>query len=390
MKATLDPEVAGTFTRDDYFDVLAELRATDPVHRYRDHSWLVTRYDDVKAISHDPVHFRSGGGVLMDDPMRKGRPIPGSILHMDPPEHAKWRKLTARSFTPRAVSGLEPRLREMASGVLDGLGREAEIDYVAEVSAPLPVLAIAELLGVDNADRADFRRWSDAVIGGSEEDREATLRSALELIDFLGAHADARRRQPTDDLVSELVEAKVDGCPLAPDAVVTYLMALLVAGNETTRHLLSGSMAALSAHPDQRRLLAQDRSAVPLAVEECLRWVTPIQVFARTATADVELGGQAVEAGDWVVLAYGSANRDEAVFGESASRFDVTRPVPPTHLSFGFGEHLCLGASLARLEARVFLEELLARFPDAEVTGPPTWVPSTLVRGMRSLPVVLR
>jgi cytochrome P450 len=176
---------------------------------------------------------------------------------------------------------------------------------------------------------------------------------------------------------------------MAENEVVLYCMSLLVAGNETTRHLLSGSVALLAEHPDQRTALREQPSLLPGAVEECLRVVTPIQAMVRTATRDSELGGQEVAAGDWLVLLYASANRDESVFGPDADRFDVTRPANPAHLAFGFGEHLCLGASLARLEARVFLEDLLARFPAFEVRGEPTWTRSTLVRGHVSLPVVM-
>jgi cytochrome P450 len=171
---------------------------------------------------------------------------------------------------------------------------------------------------------------------------------------------------------------------------VGYCLALLVAGNETTRHLVSGSVLALSQHPDQRAALANDASALPAAVEECLRWVTPIQTFGRTVTNATELGGHQLGEGDWLVLLYASANRDEQIFGPTAGHFDVSRRVDSSHVAFGFGEHLCLGAALARLEARVLLEELLGRFPHFEVDGDPHWVRSTLVRGMDALPVAMR
>ena len=196
--------------------------------------------------------------------------------------------------------------------------------------------------------------------------------------------------QPRDDLLSELAAAEVDGRTIAVHEVVLYCMSLLVAGNETSRHLMSGSVAALAEHPDQARALAgADDPTLSVAVEECLRWVTPIQAFGRTATEDTTLGGRDIAAGDWVVMLYASANRDEEVFGEDAGSFDVTRPSNPAHLAFGFGEHLCLGAALARLEGRVFLDEFLRRFPAAEVTGEPKWTRSTLVRGHSTLPVTL-
>jgi cytochrome P450 len=198
-----------------------------------------------------------------------------------------------------------------------------------------------------------------------------------------------RRTTPRDDIVSALVTGEVGGEPVSTPDAVGYALALLIAGNETTRHLISGSAFALWEHPEQRALLAREPARVANAVEECLRWVTPVQAFGRTATDDTQLGGVDIARDDFVVLLYASANRDEEAFGPTAGAFDVTRDLGTTHLAFGFGEHLCLGAALARLEARVLFEELLARWPAYEVVGSPTWVHSTLVRGMVQLPVAL-
>jgi cytochrome P450 len=390
----IDPEHVGLFTRDDYYDLLARLRREAPVFRYAPHSWTVATYAGVREVSRDPQRFRSGGGVLMNDPVRAGAELPGSILHMDPPTHAAWRKVGSRWFTPRAAAQLEEQIRSETVAVLDAVAPGQEIDLVAEVAAPIPVLVIAELLGVGDAERTDLRRWSDACIEGSDEDdpaaAEQTMVAVGELLGFLTEHTVARRDDPRQDLLSELVTAVVDGRTLEDHEVVMYCMSLLVAGNETTRHLISGSVAALSEHPDQVRSLAgADDATLSVAVEECLRWVTPIQAFARTATVDTQLGGQVIEASDWVVMLYAGANRDEAAFGEDADRFDTARPPQPAHQAFGFGEHLCLGASLARLEARIFLDEYLARFPGTCVSGEPTWTRSTLVRGYSTLPVTL-
>jgi cytochrome P450 len=191
------------------------------------------------------------------------------------------------------------------------------------------------------------------------------------------------------DLVSLLVGSAVGGCPLSQEELFMFLLTLLVAGNETTRTLLSGTVLVLDEHPDQRSTLASDVSLVPGGVEECLRWVTPVHAFCRTATEDAEVGGTPVKEGDYLCMLYASANRDERIFGQDAARFDVRRPANPVHLAFGFGEHVCLGASLARLEARIFVEELLGRFPGYAVTGPAVRVLSTTVAGIRSLPVVL-
>jgi cytochrome P450 len=186
-----------------------------------------------------------------------------------------------------------------------------------------------------------------------------------------------------------LATAEVDRRPLTLDQVLMFCMTLLVAGNETTRSLIAGSVEVLAEHPDQRAALAADLALVPAAIEECVRWVTPIQAFCRTAMADTEVGGHAIAEGEYVALLYASGNRDEAAYGATADRFDVRRPATPAHVAFGFGEHLCLGAALARLEGRIVLEQLLTRFPGWELTGAPTYAPSTLTRTMDELPVRL-
>jgi cytochrome P450 len=390
----IDPETPGLFTRADYYDVLATLRRDAPIYEYAPGAWTVARYDDVREISRDPDRFCSGRGVLMNDPLRRGGEIHGSILHMDPPAHAPWRQLVNRRFTPRATAALTDTVRAAAKVVLDGLTNGETVDFVDRVAAPFPVLVIAELLGIADADRDDFRRWSDAAISSPDTDSPA-LDDLAALYRFLIDHVRARRDATPDDdparadVASQLATAEIDGRPLTTAEAVGYCLALLVAGNETTRHLVSGSALAFSEHPEHRDRLAADPSGMERAVEECLRWVTPIQTFGRTVTRDTEIGGARVRAGDWLVMLYASANRDERVFGETADRFDTTRVVESSHVAFGFGEHLCLGAALARLEARVLLSELLARFPGVEVAGAPRWTESTLVRGLEQLPVAL-
>jgi cytochrome P450 len=389
----LDPETPGLFTRDDYFDLLAELRRDAPVHEYAPGSWTVARYDDVREVSRDPARFCSGRGVLMNDPLRNAGEIHGSILHMDPPYHAPWRQLVSRRFTLRATATLTDAVRASARAVLDEISAGETVDFVDRVAAPFPVLVIAELLGIADADRDDFRRWSDAAISSPDAETPA-LDDLAALYRFLVDRVRARRdrhdaggERDGDDIVSTLATAEIDGRRVSTAEAVGYCLALLVAGNETTRHLVSGSALALAAHPDQRDALAGDHTRIAAAVEECLRWVTPIQAFGRTVTHDTELAGRRLRAGDWLVLLYASANRDERAFGPTAERFDVSRPVDSAHVAFGFGEHLCLGAALARLEARVLLEELLERFPNFEVAGEPRWVRSTLGRGMDRLPI---
>ena len=382
------PETPGLFTRDDYYDLLAALRRDAPVYEYEPGSWTIARYEHVRDVSRDPDRFCSGRGVLMNDPLRNAGEIHGSILHMDPPVHAPWRQLVSRRFTPRATATFTDAVRTAAGSVLDEISSGETVDFVDRVAAPFPVLVIAELLGIADADRDDFRRWSDAAISSTDTDTPA-IDDLAALYRFLVDHVRERRDQPGPDIMSTLATAEIDGQRVSTAEAVGYCLALLVAGNETTRHLVSGSTLALSQHPEQRRLLATDPSRIGTAVEECLRWVTPIQAFGRTVTRETELGGRRLREGDWVVLLYASANRDEQVFGPTADRFDVTRPVDSSHVAFGFGEHLCLGAALARLEARVLLEELLERFPDFEVVGRPRWAHSTLVRGMERLTVAM-
>jgi cytochrome P450 len=388
----VDPRDPAFFARPDFHEALARLRSDDPVHRCDPGFWVLTRYEDIRDVSRDPAHFCSSRGALVNDPIRdKESSISSrSILHMDPPEHAAFRGLVNRRFTPRALAPLAEFVRKSAVTLLDDVVATEEIDFVSSLSAPFPLNVIAELLGIDDTHREDFRRWSDAAIESPDLPPDETAAALGELSAFLVDHIHSKQERPGDDLVSLLASSEVGGNPLTKEERFMFLLTLLVAGNETTRTLLSGAVIALHAHPDQRAVLASDPGLSANAVEECLRWVTPVQAFCRTATEDVEVNGTPIDAGDYVCMIYASANRDEDVFGPDASRFDLRRPLNPVHLAFGFGEHVCLGASLARLESRIFLEELLARFPDYELTGPPENVASTTVAGFRSLPVVLR
>jgi cytochrome P450 len=273
-------------------------------------------------------------------------------------------------------------VRSIARSVLRAVPDDEEVDFVDRVAAPFPVLVIAQLLGIDDGDVDDFRRWSDATIESPDRPPGEGADDVLALARFLAAHVRARVAEPRDDIASAIALAEVGGRSVTTHEAVMYLLSLLIAGNETTRHLVSGGALTLFEHPEQRALLVRDPARIPTAVEECLRWVTPIQAFGRTATDDTRLGEADIGAGDFVVMLYASANRDERAFGPTAGEFDVTRPVDSNHLAFGFGEHLCLGAALARLEARVLFEELLGRFPRYAVVGEPELGRSTLVRGI--------
>jgi cytochrome P450 len=388
---TIDPRDPTFFIRPDYHDVLADLRAEAPIHQYAPGLWTVARYSDIRDLSRDPSRFCSGRGALVNDPLRdQDNPMAASsILHMDPPEHSSFRSLLNRRFTPRALTGLADSIRMTARRVIEAAPAEGEIDFVETLSSPFPLAVIAELLGIADGDRPDFRRWSDAAIESPDLPPDETLRALGELARFISDHIQSKRETPGSDLVSVLVQSEVNGCPLSKEELFMFLLTLLVAGNETTRTLLSGAALVLEQHPDQRAALVGDPTLMPGAVEECLRWVTPVQAFCRTATEDVSLGDAAISEGDYLCLLYASGNRDELIFGADAAEFHIRRPANPMHVAFGFGEHVCLGASLARLEGRIFLEEFLARYPNYAVTGAAERVASTTVAGIRKLPVVL-
>ncbi len=377
----------GVFNEPDYYDALAALRRESPVFECLPNTWLITKYDHIRAVSRDTENFSSARGVLVNDSARRpgASPPTGSILHMDPPEHADYRRIVSRDFTPRATGPMEAQIQSIASRVFDGLPRGDEIDFVEHVASPVPVTVIAELLGVTDADLADFRKWSDAMIEVSDNPSPEVVSLVIEFAKFLEQEIAARTAMPRDDMISLLTQST-----LTLQEIQMFCITLLVAGNETTRHLLSGGAEALAARPDQRAHLVANPAAMPGAVEELLRWVTPIQAMGRTATNDVAVGAETLKPGDFAVLMYASGNRDEDAYGPTASELDVMRPTSPANVTFGFGEHNCLGAPLARMEGRIVFEQLLRRFPDYELVGEPVMAISTLVRGANEMKVVLK
>jgi len=366
----------------------AQLRAEAPVAWHDDAKlWSIARHDDVLRISRDPAAFCSSKGVLPSD---RERQITGaeSILFMDPPDHARYRKLVSPAFTPKRIAAIEERVRELARDLLTPISKGDDLDFAPAVAEPLPMLVIADMLGVPASDHDDFKRWSDAMIDAATEANDESMMMAFELWEYFSAIIERRKVEPADDLISVLAHAAVDGELLTNAELNGFCMTLLVAGNETTRNLITGGVEALANNPDQMQRLVADRSLVPTAVEEMLRWVTPVMNFARTATADVELRGETIKAGDMIWMLYPSANRDEEAFGPSADTFDVGRQ-PNPHVAFGFGEHFCMGASLARLEARILFDELLGRYETVELTGQPERLRSTLMRSLVHLPVTV-
>jgi len=396
MAAGFAPDQVDFYLRDPHLD-FRRLRAEDPLHWYAEGPfWCATRHAEVSEISRRPRTFSSAYGTqIFEVPRRVAgegigmEELAPSIIRMDPPAHNRHRKLVISAFTPRMVASLEPRVRALARESVAAIRPGEPFDFVERIAIPLPMFVIAELLGVPSSDYGDFRRWSDAMIeAGSSGPGPHTLAAATELFMYMITKAADRRRAPREDVLSQLALAEVEGERLADAELGAFCLTLLVAGNETTRNLISGGMhALLDARPQWEKLCA-DPSLLPNAVEEMLRFVSPIQNFVRRVQHVTELAGKKLRAGEYIALLYGSANRDEAVFGTDAERFDVTRPSAGRHLAFGFGEHLCLGASLARLEARVMFEELIAHGPGFSLAGPVKKLPSVLVNGIVEMPVI--
>ena len=417
--ATLDDEVRLLETN--WFmsyphDVYTRLRREAPVYwSERDGLWAVSRYDDVRFVSKSPDRFANAYHVyvaaasVQDD----GRPSTDELglprraqlrkidglgpLHVDNlvmadgERHTFLRKIASYAFTPKAIGALEDQVKQIASELFDEIPDEVEVDFIDTVAAPLPMIMIALMLGVPREHLDTFRVWSDAFIEMSDEsfhDRvESRIEQVLEFREYFKDQLRDRAAHPRDDLLTKLAEAQWNGEPLTLEEQLSMAQILLIAGNETTRGLIAGAGLALSEHPDQRRILVEDPGLMPGAVEEFLRYVTPVTHMCRTALDDVELRGQRIAKGDFLCLLYAAANRDEEVW-DRADELNVTRTPDPAHVAFGFAEHFCLGANLARREARIVLSELLARFPNYEIVGPHTRTRQHMTPGIKTMPVV--
>ena len=315
------------------------------------------------------------------------------MLNMDPPLHTRYRRLVNKGFTPRMVNQLHERIHVATDRIIDGVIERGSADFVTEISAELPLIVIAELLGVPTEDRHRMFDWSNRMIGNEDPEyqsggntAEAAMMASMELYAYASELFGKKRIDPHDDLMSVLTQVEVDGEQLSSFELELFFLLLTVAGNETTRNLISGAMAAFFEFPDQWELLKQDRSLLPGAVEEMLRFVTPVMNFRRQCTEDFELQGQKIEADQKVVFFHISANRDEAVF-EDPQRFDITRD-PNPHMAFGGGgPHFCLGANLARMEIRVMFEHLLDRMPDMQLDGSVSRLQSAFISGVKHLPI---
>lgn len=372
----------------DPYEAYAWLRDEAPVHQIPDRDlWVLSRFDDVQAAVSDPATFSSEQGISLDGRMSKrGDGVPPNLLTLDPPRHDELRRLVSRAFTPRTVADLEPRVREVARQLLDELVVDGELD-VMDLAAGVPTIVIAELLGIPAGDKEMFRRWVESVVTLDPSELARTSGGGagiFELFAYLQGVIDERVVERRADLISALLDAEVDGEHLAAEEVLGFTLVLLAAGFETTKNLVGNAVWLLDEHRDARARLVADPASLPPAIEEVLRFESPVVGLARTTTRAVEVHGIVLPEGARVQLNYASANRDERAF-EHADTFDIDRR-DQRHLAFGHGIHFCLGAALARLEGRVALEELLARYPQHEVIGSER-LPSAYIRGFATLPV---
>jgi cytochrome P450 family 142 subfamily A polypeptide 1 len=400
----LDPEMWARGA----WEELHWLRNNDPIHwDEKNRLYVISKYADLVYISKNAQLFCSGDGT------RPNMPTKLSIVDMDEPRHGQLRKLINKGFSPRMVSKLETYFREMTRNAVDRIAKTGGCDFVLAISVPLPLELIAELIGIDKADRDKFHHWSDTMIASDGYFHDPVImqkatQAFADYVAYLQSAIEERKTLPRDDLMSILVHAKEGGLlghiahefkadalekvgseenlHMAGDEMLMFLVTLMIAGNETTRNAISGGVSALIENPAEKQKLVENPSLIPLAADEIVRYVSPVLNFQRTVTQDTELRGKKLKKGDRVLLVYPSANRDEDVF-EEPDRFIADRD-PNPHVAFGIGNHFCLGANLARMEIRVVLEEVLRRIPDLRYTnGRPSMHPSTLVRSFTHMPV---
>jgi cytochrome P450 len=380
-----DPEVIA-----DPYPVYRQLRDHVPVYWSPQAStWVLSRYDDVAAALIDPATYSSASGIFPTPPgVDMTQLFLPMLIMSDPPRHTQLRHLVSKAFTPRRIAGVEARIQTLVNNLLDQVSGAGTWDFVSGFAGPLPAIVIADMLGVPREDRDRFRTWSTTLIQSNPIRGEfgPGLDAAAALYEYFSTFLAERRAHPRDDLMTALVRAEVDGEHLSEEELLGFCLLLLIAGHETTTNLLSNSAVVLAQHPESRRQLADNPALVPAAVEELLRYDSPAQGLGRTLTRQVDLHGQPMKAGDTVLLLFGSANRDDHAFPD-ADRFDINRR-PERQVAFGRGIHFCLGASLARLEARIALQALLARHRDWDVDlDSAVRLRSGPIRGYVSLPV---
>jgi cytochrome P450 len=382
-------------------EMWTRLRREEPVHRVEQNPempfWAITRHADIALIGKQPEKFDNGTTLtIRTEPQPDQDMFPKTLIQMDPPKHGKFRKIVSKRFTPGALKRWHGDIERIGKEIVDDLlatGDQGEVDFVEKVSAPLPIAVIAWLLGLPKSDWKLLFDWTNRTIGAGDPeyqqegaDASATGRQAMiELFQYFAKMVEEKKKNPSDDLVSLFAHAEVDGEKLPIMDVLAYCLIIVVAGNETTRNATSGGMLALAQHPGELAKIQKNPALLPVAIEEILRWTSPIIHFARTATQDVEIRGKRIRKGEQLALYYPSANRDEDIF-EDPFRFRVDRD-PNRHLAFGIGEHFCAGAHVARLELEVAFKSLLPRLVDLELAGPVSRLHSNLVGGIKHLPI---
>ncbi len=406
MSVTVDLSDPDVYVDGPPHALFAELRANQPVYwqemRGEPGYWAVLRHADVVHVAREPTLFSAerGGVVIEDlDPERLAM-MRNMLLSMDPPRHLDYRRPLVPSFKAKIIAGLEARIRAICTTIMAGAAQQRDVEFVHDVTASLPSQVIGELVGLPREDWPKIHRWAEMNTSGQDPDvagegsdsgdagadgaGDGNMQMAMYAIELA-----ARRRlePPREDLTSLILGTEFGGTLMSDIDFASFFVQLVTAGNDTTKTMLSSGLLALLQHPEQLAELRADPSLVAGAVEEILRWANPLHYFRRTASADTELAGTSIAEGDKVAMIYTSANRDETVF-DDPDRFDIHRR-PNPHVSFGIGEHFCLGVHLARLEARVFFEELLATFPTIELRGEPRRTRSNLNNALKSLPVRL-
>jgi cholest-4-en-3-one 26-monooxygenase len=354
--------------------------------------WCITKYDDCVIVNREHERFSSARRAtfiweLPEEAMEQQRLL---MLNMDPPLHTRYRRLVNKGFTPRMVAQLEQKIHETADSIIDAVIEKGECDFVTDIAAELPLVVIADLLGVPQEERHNMFNWSNRMIGQEDPEyqitEEVAQQAAMELYAYASDLFAKKRVNPHEDLMSVLTSVDIDGEKLSELELELFFLLLTVAGNETTRNLISGAMHAFFQHPDQWQKLVEDRSLLQGAIEEMLRFVTPVMNFRRQTTSPIELRGQKIEEDQKIVFFHTSANRDEDVFADPDT-FDITRS-PNPHIAFGAGgPHFCLGANLARMEIRVMYQHLLDRMPDIHQDGEVQRLQSAFINGVKHLPV---